>query len=83
MFVKVIKDFKLFNYFLCELRISSQRFTRRIFAQKLKSEFLKKQMKANVCENSTCHQVNKTKTRIVKLRVLAFIQDSGDGRFMV
>ena len=40
-------------------------------------------MKANVCENSTCHQVNKTKTRIVKLRLLAFIQDYGYGRFMV
>ena len=40
-------------------------------------------MKANVCENSTCHQVNKTKIRIVKLLLLAFIQDSGDGRFMV
>ena len=40
-------------------------------------------MKANVCENSTCHQVNKTKTRIVKLLLLAFIQDSRDGRFMV
>lgn len=49
----------------------------------LKSEFLKKQMKANVCENCTCHQVNKTKTRIVKLLLRAFIQDSGDGRFMV
>ena len=40
-------------------------------------------MKANVCENSTCHLVNKTKTRIGKLLLLAFIQDSGDGRFMV
>ena len=41
-------------------------------------------MKANVCENSTCHQVNKTKTRTVnELLLLAFIQDSGDGRFMV
>ena len=41
-------------------------------------------MKENVCENSTCHQVNKTKTRIVnELPLLTFIQDSGDGRFMV
>lgn len=44
---------------------------------------MKKEMKANVCENFTCHQVNKTKTTIVKLLLLAFFQDSGGGRFMV
>ena len=81
MFVKVTKDFKQFK---TAFSLWTQGFlTRRIFAQKSKSEFIKKEMKANVCENSTCHQVNKTKTRIVKLLLLSFIQDSGDGRFMV
>ena len=81
MFVKVTKDFKLFK---TAFSLWTQDFlTRRIFPQKSKSEFIKNEMKANVCENSTCHQVNKTKIRIVKLRLLAFIQDSGDGRFMV
>ena len=84
MFVKVIKDFKLFK---TAFSLWTQDFFTTVhktnFCPELKSEFLKKQMKANVCENSTCHQVNKTKTRIVKLRLLAFIQDSGDGRFMV
>ena len=43
------------------------------FCPEIQSEFMKKEMKANCCENSTCHQVNKTKTRIVKLLLLAFI----------
>ena len=59
MFVKGNKRLQTIQN--CFFFVNSDFLTRRIFAQKSKSEFRKKKMKANVCKNSTGHQVNKTK----------------------